>query len=72
MDNHVEQNDGRQSKDQEAELQERFQKDGYAWHCLQRGGSFDVSETTASPYLKLACLTWINSSYLDASSDVSL
>ena len=35
-------------------------------------GVFDVSETTASPYLKLACLTWINSSYLDASSDVSL
>ena len=27
MDNHVEQNDGRQSKDQEAELQERFEKD---------------------------------------------
>ena len=59
MDEHVEQDGRKKSYDQEAEHQERFEKIG---HACSVEGIFEVSDSTACPYLMLADPTQANQS----------
>ena len=51
LDKLLQQYGGRKSRGQEAEFQERIRKE---WACLHGGGSLWVSDSIASPYLKVA------------------
>ena len=58
MDKYAEKDDGRKSRVQEAEIQERTRKE----HACSVEGVSRGSDSTPRPYLKLACPTHLNES----------